>query len=98
MDINSAVGRKNGLSKDEIQAILSGDDGLFATPDRLLLHFADRLSSTPADVDDGLYSELQQHFSDEQLIAFAAAIAQENYRARFNRAFNVGSDSLYHPK
>ena len=42
-----------------------------------------------------LYAELRTHFSEEQLIELAASAAQENYRARYNRVFDVGSDGLY---
>ena len=56
---------------------------------------ADALADTPANVSDELYAELRRHFSEEQLIEFAAAAAQENFRARYNRVFDVGSDGLY---
>ena len=44
---------------------------------------------------DELYQELRQHFSEEQLIELAATAALENFRARYNRVFDVGSDGLY---
>ena len=44
---------------------------------------------------DELYDELRRHYSEEQLIELAASAAQENFRARFNRVFDVGSDGLY---
>jgi len=56
---------------------------------------ADAMADTPANVGDELYSELRKHFSEEQLIEFAARAARENFRARFNRVFNVESDGLY---
>jgi len=56
---------------------------------------ADALADTPANVTDELYTELRRHFSEEELIELAADAAQENFRARWNRAFDVGSDSLY---
>ena len=93
MDINSAVGRTNGLTDDEIARILSGSEEGFAEPEHLLLRLADQLAATPANVSDELFAALRAHYSEEQLIEFAAA--QENYRARFNRAFDVGSDGLY---
>jgi len=34
-------------------------------------------------------------FSEEQLIELAATAAFENFRARNNRVFDVGSDGLY---
>jgi alkylhydroperoxidase family enzyme len=57
---------------------------------------ADAMSATPANVPDALYAELRRHFSEEELIEMAANIAQENYRARLNRAFDVKSQGLYH--
>src|SRR5215471_4623322 len=49
----------------------------------------------PSNVSDELYAELRRHFSEEQLIELAASAAQENFRARYNRVFDVGSDGLY---
>jgi alkylhydroperoxidase family enzyme len=84
-----------GLTDDEIAAIREGNFDSFAAPDLALLKMADALADTPANVSDELYAELRHHFSEEQLIEFAATAAMENYRARSNRVFNVGSDGLY---
>jgi alkylhydroperoxidase family enzyme len=85
----------NGLSDDEVEAIRNGNFAAFGAPEAALLHMADALADTPANLSDELYAELRRHFSEEQLIEFAAAAAQENYRARSNRVFDVGSDHLY---
>jgi len=84
-----------GLTDDEVMAIREGNFEGFAAPDRALLRMADAMADTPANVSDELYAELRRHFSEEQLIEFAAAAARENFRARFNRVFDVGSDGLY---
>jgi alkylhydroperoxidase family enzyme len=84
-----------GLSDDEIEAIRDGRLDSFAPPDAALMRMADALADTPANVSDELYAELRRHFSEEQLIEFAATAAMENFRARNNRVFNVGSDGLY---
>jgi alkylhydroperoxidase family enzyme len=84
-----------GFSDDEIAAIHDGHFDGFAPPEAALLRMADALSNTPSNVSDELYAELRQHFSEEQLIELAASAAQENYRARYNRVFDVGSDGLY---
>jgi alkylhydroperoxidase family enzyme len=55
----------------------------------------DAMADTPSNVGDELYAELRRHYSEEQLVELAASAAQENYRARYNRVFNVGSDGLY---
>ncbi|HKE32606.1 MAG TPA: hypothetical protein VKD65_12835 [Candidatus Angelobacter sp.] len=85
----------SGLSDEEITAIREGNFTGFAAPDVALLRMADALADTPSNVSDELYAELRRHFSEEQLIELAATAAQENYRARYNRVFDVGSDGLY---
>jgi alkylhydroperoxidase family enzyme len=58
---------------------------------------ADAMADTPSNVSDGLYADLRRYYSEEQLIELAASAAQENFRARYNRVFDVGSDGLYRP-
>ena len=84
-----------GLSDDEVAAIREGRYEGFAPEDLALLRMADALADTPANVSDELYAELRRHFSEEQLIEFGATAAMENYRARSNRVFDIGSDGLY---
>jgi len=85
----------SGLSDDEIAAIREGRWEVFSPAEAALLRMADALADTPANVSDELYADLRQHFSEEQLIELAASAALENYRARYNRVFDVGSDGLY---
>lgn len=85
----------NGLEDEEISAIREGKFETFAAPEAALLRMTDAMADTPANVSDELYAELRRHFSEEQLIELAASAAQENYRARYNRVFEVGSDGLY---
>ena len=59
---------------------------------------ADAMTDTPANVSDDLYARLRKQFSEEQLMQLGAQIAFENYRARWNRIFNVESDNLYAPQ
>jgi alkylhydroperoxidase family enzyme len=84
-----------GLSDEEIMAIHEGKIEGFAPADAALLRMADAMGDTPSNISDALYAELRQLFSEEQLMELAASAALENYRARFNRVFNVGSDGLY---
>jgi alkylhydroperoxidase family enzyme len=84
-----------GLSDEEIAALREGRYESFAPPEAALLQMADALSDTPSNVSERLYAELTRHFSEEQLMELAANAAFENYRARSNRLFDVGSDGLY---
>lgn len=48
----------------------------------------------PADVPDELYERLRERFSPEQLVELAGLVAAENFIARFNRIFDVGSQGF----
>lgn len=85
------------MSDDEIADLLSDRLEKFPALERALITLADALVATPVTVSDELYAEVRSHFSEEALIELAADMAQENYRARWNRVFEIGSDALYCP-
>ena len=92
------MGRKAGLSDDKLRAVLSEDRTSFNDMERLVIELADAMTDTPANVSGDLYARLRKQFSEEQLMQLGAQIAFENYRARWNRIFNVESDNLYTPQ
>ena len=98
MDINSAVGRKAGLTDEKLLALARNDLSPFSRDELLVIELADAMVSTPASISDELYARLREKFSEEQLLQLSAQIAFENYRARLNRVFDVGSDELYKPQ
>jgi alkylhydroperoxidase family enzyme len=89
------VGRKAGLSDEKLRAALGGDMTPFNDTERLVIELADAVTETPSNVSDDLYARLRNQFSEEQLMQLGGQIAFENYRARWNRIFNVESDNLY---
>jgi alkylhydroperoxidase family enzyme len=89
------VGRKAGLSDEKLRAVLGDDRTPFSDIERLVIELADAMTDTPSSVSDDLYARLRNQFSEEQLMQLGAQIAFENYRARWNRIFNVESDNLY---
>ena len=97
MDINSAVGRKAGLKDEQLLAVKGEDRSPFNEVERLVIELADALVTAPANVSDDLYARLTAQFSEEQLMELSAQIAWENFRARLNRVYDVGSDELYKP-
>ena len=62
------------------------------------MRLADALADTPANVSDELFDALKAHYTVEQMMELAAFCAQENYRARWNRLADVGSDGFYRVK
>lgn len=73
------------------------ESGLFSDAERAALAIAEAMTFTPADVSDELFAAARARFSNEQLVELAAAVAMENYRARFNRMFDVEPAGLYRP-
>ena len=89
------MGRKAGLSDEKLRAVLGADLTLFNDTERLVIELANALTGTPSNVSDELYARLRNLFSEEQLMQLGVQIAFENYRARWNRLFNVESDNLH---
>jgi alkylhydroperoxidase family enzyme len=88
------VGRKAGLSDEKLRAVCGDNLTQFNDVERLVIELADAMPETPANIFDDLYARLRNQFSEEQLLQLAGQIAFENYRARFNRVFDVESDNL----
>ena len=85
------------MSDEKLQALTGSDLSTFNAIERLVIDLADAMANTPSNVSDELYAKLRDKFTEEQLLQLGAQIAFENYRARLNRVFDVGSDNLYHP-
>jgi len=59
--------------------------------ERAVLDYASALTRTPASADPELVRRLRTDLGDKALVELTAAIAWENHRARFNRAFDVAA-------
>lgn len=95
MDINSAVGRNAGITDEQLEdlAVFEASPH-FDHREKVVLRYAEGMTRTPADVSDVVFAEIQTLFSAEQIVEVTAAIALENFRARFNCALKIESDSL----
>ena len=87
------MGREAGLSETRLEALHRyATSGVFSPEERLVLELADTLTTAPTDVSDEMFARLRATFSERQIVELASAIAWENYRARMNRVFDVGSE------
>lgn len=63
IDLGSEIARRSGLSDDALLALSSyRDSELFTDLEKLVLDYASGMSSTPAEVSDGLFAELRKQF------------------------------------
>jgi alkylhydroperoxidase family enzyme len=91
MDIGSALSRRAGITDRQLAELPDyRTSDAFDALDRGVIELAERLTATPADVPEALYAQIRAAIGDDALVELAAEIAWENYRARFNRAFEVG--------
>ena len=79
-------------------AVVKNDLSVFSKDERLVIELADAMVDTPSNISDDLYARLREKFSEEQLLQLGGQLAFENYRARLNRVFDVGSDELFKPQ
>lgn len=91
------MGRKAGITDQQLRSLAEFETSPhFNDEEKLVLRLAVQLTRTPANVADALYESLCRRFSERELVELSATIAWENYRARFNRTFNVEAEGFSH--
>jgi alkylhydroperoxidase family enzyme len=67
---------------------------LFTEKEKLVLEYADAMTQTPVEMPDALFAQLQESFTNAQLVELTATLAWENYRARFDHAFGIEAEGF----
>jgi alkylhydroperoxidase family enzyme len=67
---------------------------LFTEKEKLVLEYADAMTQTPVEMPDALFANLQESFTNAQLVELTATLAWENYRARFDHAFGIEAEGF----
>ena len=65
------------------------DSTLFSQAERVALEYAERITYTDRQVDDGFFAEVKKHFSEPQIVELTAAVALENFRSKFNPPLGI---------
>ena len=95
IDIGSALSRGEGVTEQQLRELPTFERSeAFSPLEKLVLRYAAAMTRTPAEVPDELFDALREHFSEAQLVELTAAIALENFRARFNHAFGMGAQGF----
>jgi alkylhydroperoxidase family enzyme len=66
----------------------------FDAREKAVLRYAEGMTHTPAEVSDAAFEEIRALFDTAQIVELTAAIALENFRARFNCPLKIESDGL----
>jgi AhpD family alkylhydroperoxidase len=90
IDIGSALGRKAGVTEEQLRDFHQyRTSPLFSAEERVVMEYAEELSKEQVDVPEELFARLREHFDESQIVELTAAIAIENFRARFNNALDI---------
>ena len=95
IDIGSAIGAKSGITPEQLADLPRyRESDRFDETERLVIDYAAAMTATPAEIPDELFDALRARFDERQLVELTSVIALENYRARFNWAFGIGSQGF----
>lgn len=88
------LGRSVGLTSEEVSALGDPDTcDTFDATDRLVLRYADVLTMENR-VDDALFKELSDHFSQQELIELCVATAMAGMVNRVHATFQTEVDEF----
>jgi len=94
MEINSAVGREQGMDEAKILALPEHSASpLFDAQEKAALAYADALTESNT-VSDEIFARLRDRFSDDAIVALTAAIAWEICASKFNRALEIEAQGI----
>jgi len=89
------VSRKAGITEEQLLDLARFETSPhFNERERLVLRLTADLTRIPTNVSDELYAALRAQFSEREIVELTAAICWENYRARFNRTFDIGAEGF----
>jgi len=90
MDIGSTVGRELGVTEVQLHDLPRyRDSDAFSADERVAIDLAVAMTAVPVQLSPALQAALHERCTAAQQVELAAAIAWENYRARFNCVFGV---------
>ena len=79
-----------GASQEKIaQVAQAAASDLFSECERAAIAYAETMTVTGRKVDDALFAQVRQHFSEAQIVELTAAVALENFRSKFNTALGI---------
>jgi len=89
-DLNSAVALERQGSMEKLAALPDYESSsLFSERERAALAYAEAVTDAARRVDDALFAQLQQFFSEQEIVELTALVAFQNMSSKFNAALGV---------
>jgi alkylhydroperoxidase family enzyme len=90
VDLTDRLAREAGIAPEVLAELPRfRESSLFSDLEKLTLEYAEAITGTPARVPEELFRALEAQLSPEQMVELTAAVALENFSARFNQAFAI---------
>ena len=90
VDLNSARVLSLGESEEKLQELPKFlESNLFTEKEKVALEYAEAITYTNQEVTDSLFSRLQEHFPDDEIIELTGLIAFQNCSSKFNSALEI---------
>jgi 4-carboxymuconolactone decarboxylase len=84
-----------GIDERQLLELSSYAESSAFTPlERAVIEYATHMSRTPVEIPPALAETLGRELGPAELVELSAAIAWENFRARFNHALGVPADGF----
>jgi alkylhydroperoxidase family enzyme len=94
MEVNSVVGRADGISGEDLAALGAwAGHPAFTQREQAALAYAEAMTTSNS-VARELFARVQEHFSDDEIVELTAVISFEICAAKFNRALEIESQGL----
>jgi 4-carboxymuconolactone decarboxylase len=95
LDIGSMLAREGGVREEQLRDLHRWRQSEhFDDAEREALELAEGMTRTPVAVSDELVAALRERLGERALVELVSIIALENYRARFNWAFDIGAEGF----
>ncbi len=89
------MGRTAGVTEEQLRDLpVYKDSTAFSPLKKLVIEYAVEMTKTPVEVPEALFAALRREFNEAQLVELTAAIAWENFRARFDHALEIESQGF----
>ena len=94
MEINSALGRADGIREEDLAALpnCSGHSA-FTAREQAALAYAECIA-TGNTIPDDLFARVRIHFNEDEIVELTAIIVWEIAAAKFNRALHIEGQGI----
>lgn len=95
IDFNSARVLKLGDYQNKLEDLKNfQESSVFSDSEKIALEYAKVVTDSNTQVDNELFSRLQKHFSDQQIVELTGLIAFQNMSSKFNAALDIEAQGM----